>query len=231
MEDAQETTLHPADIKALRLLEQAGGHDAFVGGDDTVCVLRPGKDSGSSATIGFAGPGMVRVFTSAWPPFTKNTTYDLDEIRALLNGHRPAQHDAGRSAPTLTDLGNARRLVEAFGEDLRHVPQLGQWIRWEGTRWEEDVTGQVMRHAKSVAEAIINEAQGADDDRRKAIGKHWLTSQNAARLRAMVDLAATEPGIPVRIEELDSDPWMLNTATGVVDLRTGDLPAQPDART
>jgi putative DNA primase/helicase len=226
-----ESQLHPADVKALRLLEQAGGHDAFIGGDDTVCVLRPGKDSGSSATIGFAGPGMVRVFSSQWPPFKQDTTYDLDQIRALLNGDAPAQHaakelhhhvDHPRARLTLTDLGNGRRLVRDHGRNLHHVPQIGIWMRWGGTCWEEDVTGEVMRCAKSVADHIIDEAKAAeDDDTRRAIVKHWLVSQNASRLRAMVDVASTERGVPVRIEELDSDPWVLNTATFTVDLRSG----------
>jgi putative DNA primase/helicase len=81
-----------------------------------------------------------------------------------------------------------------------------------------------MRKAKQVVTSIIDEAKiEADDDGRKAATKHWLVSQNANRLRAMIDLATTEPGIPVTIDQLDADPFLLNVANGTLDLRTGSL--------
>jgi putative DNA primase/helicase len=44
----------------------------------------------------------------------------------------------------------------------------------------------------------------------------------------MVRLAQSEPGVPVRLEELDTDPWRLNVPNGTLDLRTGALhPARP----
>ena len=41
----------------------------------------------------------------------------------------------------------------------------------------------------------------------------------------MVELARSRPGVPVRPEEMDSDPWLFNAFNGTVDLRTGDLQA------
>jgi D5 N terminal like len=114
-----------------------------------------------------------------------------------------------RSQWTLTDLGNARRLVDAHGQEIRHVPELGCWFTWEGTRWESDITGRVMRHAKATVDRIPDEAKDGGDDKRNAtILKHWMASQGAGRIRAMVEVASTERGVPVRVSELDSDPWM-----------------------
>jgi putative DNA primase/helicase len=39
----------------------------------------------------------------------------------------------------------------------------------------------------------------------------------------MIDLARSEPGIPVLPEQLDRDPWLLNVRNGTLDLRTGLL--------
>jgi putative DNA primase/helicase len=39
----------------------------------------------------------------------------------------------------------------------------------------------------------------------------------------MVELAETEPGIPVTADQLDTDPWSLNVWNGTIDLRTGQL--------
>jgi putative DNA primase/helicase len=66
---------------------------------------------------------------------------------------------------------------------------------------------------------------------RKA-GRWRLTSADrgiAASLRAMVDLARSEPGIHVSPDDLDRDPWRLNVLNGTLDLRTGELePQDPD---
>jgi len=45
----------------------------------------------------------------------------------------------------------------------------------------------------------------------------------------MVTLASTEEGVPVGIDDLDADPWLLNVLNGTVDLRTGEpRPYDPD---
>lgn len=122
-----------------------------------------------------------------------------------------------------TDFGNAERLVRRHGQDLRHSKALG-WLVWDGGRWQADDTDQVLRFAKETVRAIYGEAQQAEDsDVRKAIADHARRSESASKLQAMVKLAESEPCIPVRVNALDADPWLLNCANGVVDLRTGTL--------
>jgi putative DNA primase/helicase len=122
-----------------------------------------------------------------------------------------------------TDLGNARRLVAAHGNDLRHNPQTAAWLAWDGCRWAPDATGEARRRAKAVVDAMVTQLATCPAGRRKRLFAHWTRSQAAARIEAMIHLAATEPGIPVLVADLDADPWALNTRSGVVDLRTGDL--------
>jgi putative DNA primase/helicase len=43
----------------------------------------------------------------------------------------------------------------------------------------------------------------------------------------MIELAKSEPGIPVVAADLDADPWLLNVQNGTLDLRTGEL-REPD---
>jgi putative DNA primase/helicase len=50
-----------------------------------------------------------------------------------------------------------------------------------------------------------------------------LTSEAAPRINAMLDLARSEPGIPVLPVDLDRDMWLFNCANGTLDLRTGEL--------
>ena len=52
-------------------------------------------------------------------------------------------------------------------------------------------------------------------------GRH--RAESAAALAALVRLARAIPGVIVRHEDLDADPYILNCANGTVDLRTGEL--------
>ncbi|MCU1490715.1 MAG: phage/plasmid primase, family [Acidimicrobiaceae bacterium] len=119
-----------------------------------------------------------------------------------------------------SDLGNARRLVDAHGEDLRYAPQLGRWLAWDGKRWCEDLTGEVMRRAKSVADYILDEARAATDDK---LFRWGLRSQSASSLTNMVTLAESEPGIPVLVGALDADSFAFNVRNGTINLGSGEL--------
>jgi putative DNA primase/helicase len=123
-----------------------------------------------------------------------------------------------------TDLGNARRLVSGYGKDLRFCHETGKWLAWNGELWAADNSGIVDRFAKDTVRKIYLEAGGAvNDTGRESLAKHALKSEGEARLRAMITLAKTEPDIPVRISQLDADPWLLNCSNGTLDLRTGKL--------
>lgn len=57
----------------------------------------------------------------------------------------------------LNDLGNGKRLIEYFGEDIVFVPRLG-WFRWEGKRWGADEDElRVRRDAQRVSGRILDE--------------------------------------------------------------------------
>jgi len=122
----------------------------------------------------------------------------------------------------LTELGLARRLVAEGRGRFRYAPEIRAWYVWDGTRMAEDVTGEVYRLAKQVVDRLHAEARFAVE-RRSELTRAWLKFQSAARIRAIVELATTEPDVPVMMGELDADPWALNCANGVVDLRTGEL--------
>ena len=123
----------------------------------------------------------------------------------------------------LTDLGNAERLVEQHGRDIRFVPGLG-WHSWDGCRWRSDGDGEIMRRAKQTARGILAEAQNVEDDeeRKKIVG--WaFRSEAEARLNSCVSLAETEREVVTDPDDLDAAAGLLNVANGTVDLRTGKL--------
>jgi putative DNA primase/helicase len=120
----------------------------------------------------------------------------------------------------LTELGNARRLVRAFDGNALFVREENEWRVWNGTRWVADTDGYVERCAKRVADELLSGA-GEDKERHAAARR----AQTARGIRAMIDLARTEPGVPISAACFDRDCDVLNTPSGIVDLRSGKLGA------
>lgn len=78
-----------------------------------------------------------------------------------------------------------------------------------------------MRYAKQTVKRLARHAEALDDDEAKALIRHVKASLATAKLKAMVESAQSEPGIPVLPENLDTNPWLLNCANGTLDLKTG----------
>ncbi len=119
-----------------------------------------------------------------------------------------------------TDMANGKRLVCQFEGNVRYTPELG-WLVYDGRRWVKDETGRVMRHAKATAGSIFDEIK--DSDSQLELCRWGRRSQSVERLRAMIELAKSEPGVPARLADFDTDPLLLNVENGTLDLRTGEL--------
>ena len=130
---------------------------------------------------------------------------------------------------SMTETGNARRLAALHGGDLRYVYGGGGWHVWDGRRWAADGTEEHLRRAKATAQAVVEAAAAAlpagELDRKGArrLTDFGYSSMSRRSLQAMVELAQNEPGMYVRVDDLDRDPFLLNCANGTLDLQTGRL--------
>lgn len=124
-----------------------------------------------------------------------------------------------------TDLGNARRFIIQVEDRVRSVMSNRRpWLLWDDQRWTPDQTGEVERMAKQVVRKIYYEAsQIQDEEERDTVLKHANKSESASKIRAMLELAATEPELSTTTAMLDSNPWLFNVQNGTIDLRTGTL--------
>jgi putative DNA primase/helicase len=139
----------------------------------------------------------------------------------VIDGGRVDIEEEGRH---LTDLGNARRFVTQHIRDVRYVPQWNEWLIWTEKRWQRDTTGAVVRLAKATALAIYQEASLQTNQRdREELSKHAMKSESTRSISAMLELAKTEPEIPVEPHRLDADPMLLNVVNGTIDLHTGTV--------
>ena len=123
----------------------------------------------------------------------------------------------------MTDLGNTRRFAALFGNRIRWCKGLG-WLVYDGKRWVEDNTAQIQSMAKAVPLALYKEAANElEEDRRKSLASWALKTESASKLKSMIDLLPSEPGIAVSHEVFDRDPMLLNVLNGTLDLRTGQI--------
>jgi putative DNA primase/helicase len=123
-----------------------------------------------------------------------------------------------------TDVANGRRLVVDHGPDIRFLHPRRKWLVFDGRRWREDDTGEIPRRAKQTVQKILAEAAAEPDEEVRSKLVAWqMTSEFEKRLKALVFVAESEPGIPVRVSDLDSDPQLFNCQNGTLDLRSGVL--------
>lgn len=123
-----------------------------------------------------------------------------------------------------TETGNAERLVDQFGRDIRFCHPWAAWLHWDGRRWRRDQTGAVRQMAKDVIRSIRLEAAVTEDkEQRDLIWKWAKKSETSAARAAMLKLAESEPGVPILTEDMDRDPYLFNVLNGTVNLRTGVL--------
>jgi len=69
------------------LLERHGWHRCMVRRDGVILLRRPGKPHGWSATIGYGGTNLLRVFSSNAYPFDMEVSYTPFHSRAVLEYH------------------------------------------------------------------------------------------------------------------------------------------------
>ena len=145
----------------------------------------------------------------------------IDEALQLVTENEAA--DNRDDELRLSDLGNARRLVNLHGASIRYCHLWHKWLVWDGKRWAIDQTGSISRHAKDTVRKLWQEVGEAADEDRKGLASFALKSESVRGITAMVKLAESEEGISITPDVLDLDPWLLNCTNGTLELRTGRL--------
>ena len=130
---------------------------------------------------------------------------------------------------SLTEWGNAKRMVNRFGDRMRYCYPNAKWLIWDGHRWTDDDKGEIWRMAKSTVRHIPMEAVESEDTQHRQDVLRWAARSEGARtIKSAIELAWSEPGVGVMPDDFDTDPYLLNCPNGVVDLLTGIIrPSKP----
>ena len=123
-----------------------------------------------------------------------------------------ATEDEEALPPAFTEEALALRFAETHADDLRYVAAWGKWYIWTGTQWREDVTLKVFDHARKICRTASAECN------RQNLASRIASRQTVA---AIVSLARADRRLAATVEQWDTDPWLLNTPDGTIDLHTG----------
>jgi putative DNA primase/helicase len=162
------------------------------------------------------------IFARVWQINVTECTPPLAEKEVRTIANSAMRYDADFR---MTDLGNAQRLIELYGRDIRYIPPFKSWYVWNGKVWQRDENGEVPRYAKQTIEFFYQRAARLPQSTAatKVVG-FALRSHMQSRQSAMIALATTEAEVGMMMpEDFNKDTMKLAVANGVLDLKTGEL--------
>lgn len=118
--------------------------------------------------------------------------------------------------PHFSDDALALRFSELHADELRYVAGLGKWLKWDGQRWAEDKT----LHVFDMVRKTCREAASECTEEQKSSALRLTEKKTSAAVEWLI---RSDRRHAATVEQWDSDPWVLNTPDGIVDLRNGEM--------
>lgn len=113
-----------------------------------------------------------------------------------------------------TDVQIASEFARIHPARLRWTPGMG-WMTNGGTAWQPDDMKKRVQLCQRLVEAAASAPGISESDRKRLL--------SARTVRAVLELAESNPCLALEPEAWDSDRLALNTPAGIVDLRTGSI--------
>ncbi len=122
------------------------------------------------------------------------------------------------------DTGNARRLYDKYGTNIKYNVDNKNFMLWNGKYWKTDLEKQVKNLAEDIANDLkLERLQLQDEELIKAYDKNITKILNTSGKEAMIKELQHIEDIPITNHDLDKYINLLNTKDGIIDLTTGDL--------
>lgn len=122
------------------------------------------------------------------------------------------------------DVRNAKVFAQCAAGKFLYVTTRNRWLQWINEKWLVCEKDEHINMAKEVCARMHDTALGVfqqDQEKGKRLLQDAKASHHMPRITAMLKLAVSEPEMAATDRELDSDPYLLGVANGVVDLRNG----------
>ena len=150
---------------------------------------------------------------------TDPSTADWCREKGEADGQRQLKRTwdkAGETPPSdleLTEDGVAIRFAERYANELRFCHDARRWYHWKGSHWRENRDQMAFSWARELVRTL----------NRNAEFKTKALTGKTAFAAGVERFAQSDRTFAVTAEIWDTDPWLLGTPDGTVDLRTGQL--------
>lgn len=162
--------------------------------------------------------------TSAQNAFVTDAINLFNWILAHVKPEKPA---LSLMPEDFTEVGQSKIFVAEYGYKARFVNGLG-WFYYNGIRWvNQDSTHKVKNWVEELTDRQTDQLNNyqttkklSDDEREtlKNYAKHIKSMRTNRAIQSVLSLL--EGNLLLAIDDLDRDPYILNTPSHVIDLRT-----------
>ena len=154
-------------------------------------------------------------------PATKPEVVPVEDNVTTLR--KPDEDDALALPPEYSEDSLALQFTDRYHETMLYCGSWGKWLHWDGREWKQDDTFLALDLARKVARDGADEVQKSGslgEEKRNRMATAITSRRTIANIEAIAKTDRRHVVIP---SQFDSDPWILNTPDGVVNLRTGQL--------
>lgn len=140
------------------------------------------------------------------------------------------------------ELGDGVLYARLHRGQFLYVKKMSQWLRWTGHHWELDIMERHKAAVENVVRAYEAEAarlreelstaagdkaaEAAINRQLSALRKRVDDLRGRQRRGAVIDFAhSCDVALAIAGDEIDTKPWLLPCANGVINLRAGELEA------
>ncbi len=121
--------------------------------------------------------------------------------------HEPAD-EAACDENELTEDYVAQAFIDRYCPELRFDHDVGSWHEWDATHWRKDETRATFDKVRGHCRALRGRAR---------------TMSSKRAIDGVEVMASRDPRVAMTTRDWDTDPWLLGTPGGHVNLKTGEL--------
>lgn len=115
----------------------------------------------------------------------------------------------GTTMVSLSEDNIAVVFAQRHGGQLLFDHTSGRWLTWDGVRWRPESTRLAYEFARQLTRTLNTDGKA-----------RWA---KAAVYSSVETIARADRSFARTLDEFDTDPWLLCTPGGIVDLRTGTI--------
>ena len=144
----------------------------------------------------------------------------IREFRDYLSRPNVEASEPEPISPEFSDDALALEFAACYRDDLRYVDAWGKWLHYQDGRWARDTDRKFFDLARRVCREASEKYFEIVPKPHEAVRKQIASSKTVA---AVLTMASSDRRLAAIPEQWDSDPWLVNTPQGALDLRMGEL--------